>query len=197
MWNLQRWLVNDKPETYCQGERVTKSLCLDVKDSNSLLVNELLVHHKWRVTTGEEEEEDINEETIELAKEPKEESEKSVPNYVKMTEAVMSRCLHALPSPVKERQLIALATLKTGVQILAPHENQLLPMVHKIWSPLLQRFSPSQDVVVLRHSFDLLCTMAHAAKSFLRKRTLNKVLPSITTFLKRQATETRKQRCVW
>lgn len=77
---------------------------------------------------------------------------------------------------------------------MAPHEDQLLPLVHKIWSPLVQRFTLGQDVVILRLSFELLCVLASTSKSFIRHRCLEQVLPSICLFVKKQASVTQKQR---
>jgi len=89
---------------------------------------------------------------------------------------------------------MALRILKKGLPIIAPFENQLLPFVHKLWSPMVQRFSPSQDVVVLRLSFELLCVTASTSKSFIRRRCLEQVLPSICQFIEKQANVTQKQR---
>ncbi|KAF4519601.1 hypothetical protein B566_EDAN003768 [Ephemera danica] len=190
---LDRWLKEE------QGQNKDKEMD-KVKEEEkmpqmSLLVQQLAIHHKWKLETGENFENDMECEEQKIPDVPEEQEEPvNVPNYIKMTEAVMQRCTHVLPSPNKNRQAIALATLKIGIQILASHEDQLLPMVHRIWSPLLQRFSPSEDIVILRHSFELLCEMAHVAKCFLRKRTLDKVLPSISNFLKKHAEVSSKQR---
>jgi TELO2-interacting protein 1 len=89
---------------------------------------------------------------------------------------------------------MALRVLKKGLPLMAPHEDQLLPLVHKIWSPLVQRFSLDQNVVVLRLSFELLCVLASTSKSFIRHRCLEQVLPSICQFVEKQATVTQKQR---
>lgn len=190
--SVQKWLVEEREgKKRNQGEEGKK---LGGQHSvESLLVKELRLHQKWKLATGEENNEEEVSEKDDEGSAP-ESKETIIPNYVVMTEAVMLRCVHALPSQDRERQLIALSTLNKGVQILAQHEDQLLPMVHRIWSPLLQRFSQNQDIVVLRQSFELLCTMAHSAKNFLRNRALDKVLPSITSFLLKQSAETRKQR---
>jgi hypothetical protein len=218
VWNVQRWIAEDQQKNTSETSEVNEAKA-NMKEV-SLLVQELLIHHKWKLEAGEEEPEDeITEDFSQMYSKPTEEEPlndmeqlnqmeketddaeeeldkdvKVIPNYISMTEAVMQRCTHALPSPNKEQQLLAISTLTIGIQVLASHEDQLLPMVHRIWSPLLQRFSPTQDIVVLRHSFELLCTMAQAAKGFLKKRTLDKVLPSLSNFLRKQVEISRKQR---
>lgn len=55
------------------------------------------------------------------------------------------------------------------------HEDQLLPVVHKIWSPLKYVLINS-DYLGKQHAFQLLIVLAHAAKDFIRARTLRQVL---------------------
>lgn len=57
--------------------------------------------------------------------------------------------------------------------ILCDEENQLLPVVHKIWSPLVNRFKyDNKDSLILRRCFELLCIMAVTARDFITGRTL-------------------------
>lgn len=57
--------------------------------------------------------------------------------------------------------------------ILCEKENQLLPVVHKMWAPLVNRFKYDQDdPLIMRRSFELLCVMAVTARDFIKNRAL-------------------------
>ncbi|CAB3376131.1 Hypothetical predicted protein [Cloeon dipterum] len=167
-----------------------KKVELELHHESPVVEQLLLVEKLSRasVTDAEEANEDAQKMT------ETEEKEKIVPIHIRLIEAVLQRCFHMLPSKDKDIQILALRAMKRGLPILEPYEDQLLPLVHKLWSPLLQRFSPNQDVVVLRLSFELLCIVASCSKNFIRHRCLEQVLPSICQFVRKQATVTSRHR---
>ncbi|KAJ4443818.1 hypothetical protein ANN_05604 [Periplaneta americana] len=95
-----------------------------------------------------------------------------LPLHVELTVSVLKRCLHFLPTRKREQKLLVLSILKEGLHILEVWENQLLPIVHAIWSPFVNRFAETSDPLVVNRSFALLCVMAQTAKDFIRARTL-------------------------
>jgi hypothetical protein len=97
---------------------------------------------------------------------------KKLPLFVEMTVSLLKRCIHFLPSRKKEQKLLVLAILQEGLLILESWENELLPVVHSIWSPFVNRFAETSDHLLVNRSFSLLCVLAQTAKDFIRSRTL-------------------------
>ncbi|XP_043272166.1 TELO2-interacting protein 1 homolog [Venturia canescens] len=122
-----------------------------------------------------------------------EENEKvKPPPHVKMTEDVMKCCLNFLPSKDIAKSLLAMQILEEGLFILAKWSEQLLPLVHQMWHPLVDRFN-DPNVLVINRAWQLLYTLAHVSQDFIRSRTLKQVLPSLATFLTKSAKESYKK----
>lgn len=94
-----------------------------------------------------------------------------VPLHIKLIVAILNRSLNFLPSKDRTRKLLVLEILSNGLEIIRDWENELLPIVHKIWSPFVDRFKEFDDPVVINYSFLLLVTLARLSKDFLRSRT--------------------------
>ncbi|CAG9859979.1 unnamed protein product [Phyllotreta striolata] len=123
-------------------------------------------------------EEEIDEEPEEnLYKKP------DPPLEIKLAVAILKRSLHFLPSKDKQRKLLVLEILADGLELIRDWEDELLPIIHLIWSPLVQRFKDYNDPVTINYSFQLLVTMARLSKEFIRMRTVKEVLPHILEFL--------------
>ncbi|KAF2903943.1 hypothetical protein ILUMI_02227 [Ignelater luminosus] len=106
-----------------------------------------------------------------------------LPNEIQLTTWLLERCLNFLPSKNRTRKLLVLEILKNGLEIVRDWEDTLLPLVHKIWSPLIDRFKEKDDSVIINHSFQLLVTLARLSKDFIRSRTAKDVLPQIKKIL--------------
>lgn len=83
----------------------------------------------------------------------------------------MKRCLHFLPSQNFTESLLAMSTLKEGAFILKKWEDELLPIVHELWHPLVDRFGNANPLVI-NQAWQLLCCLAQVSESFIRSRTL-------------------------
>ncbi|KAK9721937.1 hypothetical protein QE152_g19937 [Popillia japonica] len=101
------------------------------------------------------------------------------PQHIKLTSAILRRTLHFLPSKSKEIKILSLEILKNGLEVVRDYEDELLPIVHQIWSPLVNRFKTDDDPLIFNLSFQLLIILARLSKEFIRSRTVNDVLPSI------------------
>ncbi|XP_069692275.1 TELO2-interacting protein 1 homolog isoform X2 [Periplaneta americana] len=121
------------------------------------------------------------------------EKKEKLPLHVELTVSVLKRCLHFLPTRKREQKLLVLSILKEGLHILEVWENELLPIVHAIWSPFVNRFAETSDPLVVNRSFALLCVMAQTAKDFIRARTLKQVLQPLCDTLSKSAPESRKK----
>nr|XP_033325327.1 TELO2-interacting protein 1 homolog isoform X1 [Megalopta genalis] len=116
------------------------------------------------------------------------EEDQNLPPYVKMIKDVMQHCLHFLSSKEVEKSLLALSTLQEGLEILAEWENQLLPIVHLLWHPLVDRFQ-DENVLIINRAWQLLNVLGHVSKDFIKFRTLKQVLPALSKFLNVSAKE--------
>lgn len=92
-----------------------------------------------------------------------------------MAVSVLKRALHFLPSKDKRCKLLALEILRNGLEVIKDWEDELLPIVHQIWSPLVDRFTESEEPLIVNLSFQLLVVMARVSKDFIRARTVKYV----------------------
>lgn len=92
-----------------------------------------------------------------------------------MIEDIMKHCLHFLPSKEIQKSLIAMLTLQKGLEILANWENQLLPIVHLLWHPLVDRFY-DENILIINRAWQLLNVLSYVSKDFIRSRTLKYVI---------------------
>lgn len=84
----------------------------------------------------------------------------------------MKTSLHFLPSKDRNRKLLVLEILNRGVEVIKSWEDELLPIAHQIWSPLVGRFREYEDPLIINYSFQLLLTLARLTKEFIRLRTI-------------------------
>ncbi|CAG9825114.1 unnamed protein product [Phaedon cochleariae] len=111
------------------------------------------------------------------------------PLHVKLTVAILTRSLHFLPSKDKLKKLLVLEILTNGLEVIRDYEDELLPIVHQVWSPLVQRFKEFDEPLVINFSFQLLMTLARLSKEFILMRTTKEVLPNILIVLNRLSKE--------
>ncbi|XP_026331468.1 TELO2-interacting protein 1 homolog, partial [Hyposmocoma kahamanoa] len=92
-----------------------------------------------------------------------------LPQHIKVTITVLKRCINFMSSKHREETILALQIFTSGLPILVQHEDELLPLVHQSWAPLVSKVEGS-DVVVLKKALDLLVVMAGVSKDFIRNR---------------------------
>ena len=59
---------------------------------------------------------------------------------------MLAKCAHFLNSKFVEIRLVTLDTIQQGVEVLVAEQDRLLPMVHKLWPPMVQCFSDEELV---------------------------------------------------
>ncbi|KAK0082192.1 hypothetical protein PV325_010901 [Microctonus aethiopoides] len=123
---------------------------------------------------------------------PEENETKEPPAHVTMIESVMKRCLHFLPSKDISKTLLAMQTLQEGLPILSSWSEQLLPIVHQLWHPLVDRFHDS-NILIMNRAWQLLYTLASLSEDFIRNRTLKNVSPELAKFLDSSSKESWKK----
>lgn len=126
-------------------------------------------------TMEKEDEEDDN---VSAAKDP--------PLHVKAVKEVLLRAKHVLASADPRLTLLALDIVSQGCRDLADHENELLPIVHQLWPSFRQRFYDAEKMVVIK-AVKTLHSLCRICGDFIRKRVEKEVLPSLQSFLVKQA----------
>ncbi|XP_067856725.1 TELO2-interacting protein 1 homolog [Heptranchias perlo] len=111
---------------------------------------------------------------------------KELPAHIQISKDVMERCIHLLPDKSIKLRLKVLDVLELCVTVLQSHVNELLPMVHRVWGPLVQRLTNDDPLVVLR-AFKVLCKLGDTCGEFLRSRVSKDILPKVTRSLVNQA----------
>ncbi|KAK1135126.1 hypothetical protein K0M31_007897 [Melipona bicolor] len=145
-----------------------------------------------------EEEEEEEEENIEIKRileeteyhetSIEEEKQEKMPFYIEIIEDILKHCTHFLPAKEIEISLTAMTILQEGLEILTNWENQLLPIVHILWHPLVDRFH-DENILIINRAWQLLNVIARVSKDFIRQRTLIHVLPGLSKFLYNSAKE--------
>uniref|UniRef100_A0A182PPY3 Uncharacterized protein n=1 Tax=Anopheles epiroticus TaxID=199890 RepID=A0A182PPY3_9DIPT len=111
-----------------------------------------------------------------------EQKEENLPSHIKIVLRILTVNFKHLASSEDAERIVALSTLNEGIHVLQRYENQLLPLVHNIWFNFTERFSDRNPAVV-SNAFELLLTMAQLSKDFIRKRSLDDVLPKLYKFM--------------
>ncbi|XP_074598753.1 telo2 interacting protein 1 [Brevipalpus obovatus] len=116
-------------------------------------------------------------------------ADKRLPLEIQITKEILERCIHLLSNPIPDVQLKCLDINEKGLRILKLHEDELLPIAHKLWTPIVKRLR-SDNLLVLRKSFDCLIIMGACCGDFLKKRTLQEnILTELVAFLKQKISQ--------
>ncbi|XP_003983528.2 TELO2-interacting protein 1 homolog [Felis catus] len=112
--------------------------------------------------------------------------EPPLPVQVQIAADVMERCIHLLSDKHLKIRLKVLDVLDLCVVVLQSHKNQLLPLAHRAWPPLVHRLTNDDPLAVLR-AFKVLQTLGGKCGDFLRSRFCKDVLPKLAGSLVTQA----------
>ncbi|GCB72985.1 hypothetical protein scyTo_0002285 [Scyliorhinus torazame] len=107
---------------------------------------------------------------------------KVLPAHIQIAKDVLERCIHLLSSKSIKLRLKVLDVLELCVVVLQNNVNELLPMVHRLWSPFVQRLTSDDPLVILR-AVKVLCKLADTSGDFLRSRVSKDILPKMTRYL--------------
>ncbi|KAM4842704.1 LOW QUALITY PROTEIN: TELO2-interacting protein 1 homolog [Thomomys bottae] len=112
--------------------------------------------------------------------------EAPLPVQIQIAKDVMERCVHLLSDKNLKIRLKILDVLGLCVVVLQSHKNQLLPLAHRAWPPLVHRLTNDDPLTVLR-AFKVLQTLGGKCGDFLRSRFCKDVLPKLAGSLATQA----------
>ncbi|XP_049870921.1 TELO2-interacting protein 1 homolog isoform X2 [Pectinophora gossypiella] len=193
---IQKWFPPD--ETHKQHSAIDTDIDL-LKDVVEFINNK---EEAERLLSTEEFEEECGKSVEEMYREDQKRKEEDIldyddrvtqekeplPQHIRVTVTILRRSINFITSRRRHESLLALQVVAAGLPILRGYEDELLPLVHQAWAPLVDRFH-IEDPVVLRRALSLLVTMAELAKDFIRSRTVKEVLPSIHKYLQKSALE--------
>lgn len=99
-----------------------------------------------------------------------EEKKEQLPPHLDVAVQIMKRLIKYISTKSQMDKCVVLESIVCGLNILKVTENQLLPIVHLIWKPFVERFKES-DPIVLRRCFQLLMKLGEVSKDFIYQRT--------------------------
>ncbi|EDW42823.1 TELO2-interacting protein 1 homolog [Drosophila sechellia] len=106
-----------------------------------------------------------------------------LPRHVEMVKDILGQVIKFISTADQGQQIAALECFSSGLPLLANYEDELLPLVHLVWQPLIEKFR-QKDALVLNRCFTLLHLLGVHAKDFILKRSLSDVIPQLKQFLK-------------
>ncbi|XP_016975679.1 uncharacterized protein LOC108042068 [Drosophila rhopaloa] len=179
--HVSHWQVNATAE-------INSELPMQVDEEHSVLNTWISVLNRPQLL------EDINGDadmTKEPAKDEAEDAEDTepkptkpdLPRHVEMVKDILGQVIKFISNADQEQQIAALECFSSGLPLLADYENELLPLVHLVWQPLVEKFR-QKDALVLNRCFTLLHLLGVHAKDFILKRSLSDVIPQLKLFLK-------------
>ncbi|XP_075147461.1 telo2 interacting protein 1 [Haematobia irritans] len=99
-------------------------------------------------------------------------NDKSLPRHVEIILSILQQVVKFINSSDLRLQILSVECLTRGLPLLKDYENELLPLVHLIWTPFVEKFR-QRNALVLNRCFSLLEVLAIYAKDFLTKRSLD------------------------
>ncbi|XP_077867574.1 TELO2-interacting protein 1 homolog [Saccoglossus kowalevskii] len=108
------------------------------------------------------------------------------PLHIRVVLQVLQKCVHFLSDNNPRIRLLVLEIVKNSVLALQNHQDDLLPLVHQIWPPMIQRFVDNEQLVTIQ-AFHTLCVMGSICGDFIRRRVVKDIWPKLIAFLNSQS----------
>ncbi|XP_060802163.1 TELO2-interacting protein 1 homolog [Amyelois transitella] len=139
------------------------------------------VEEMYREDLQKNDEEDIldYDDTVTVEKPP-------LPQHVRVTITVIKRCVNFVTSRRLLQALLAMRVLSLAFPVLGPYEDELLPLVHQSWAPLVTVMETGIELA-LRRAVHLMLVLASLSKDFILSRAEKDVLPHMYFYLKKSA----------
>ncbi|CAN7986788.1 unnamed protein product [Ixodes hexagonus] len=115
-----------------------------------------------------------------------------VPGHIKLLVQVLRRCIHLQSSSNIWVQTAVLTIVRHAVVPVSCCEDEVLPMVHLLWKPLVNRFQGDNCSLSIK-AFETLTSLVDASGDFIRQRTLKEVWPKLAAFLVSQHSVSRNK----
>jgi hypothetical protein len=115
-------------------------------------------------------------------------AKKVIPLHVKLQTLCLDKCQHFVSNPDKQIRLRVIEVIRELSRNLATeHEDEFLPLVHKLWSPLMQRFNLDDLIIKVRIVY-LLFDLSVLCGDFINSRFVKEFLkPRLCQFMFEQS----------
>jgi len=111
---------------------------------------------------------------------------KEVQLHVKLQVKCLQLCTHLISHPYKQIRLSIIDLISELSHNLAEHTNEFLPLVHKLWTPICQRFT-LDDLIIKSKIVYLLFDLSVFCTDFLASRFCKELLPRLCKFMQEQS----------
>ncbi|TMW49652.1 hypothetical protein DOY81_005256 [Sarcophaga bullata] len=115
-----------------------------------------------------------------------------LPRHIVIVRNILQQVIKFVTSAEMQLQILSLECFACGLPLLRDYESEFLPMVHSIWSPLVEKFR-QKNALVLNRCFSLIEVLATYAKDFITKRSLDDVVPFLKQFLTQAAVHSAQE----
>ena len=123
----------------------------------------------------------------ELEKLTKDQTEKEqIPLNIKLQSKCLTMCTHLIAHPFKQIRLYVIELIGELSKNLVEYTNEFLPLVHKLWSPICQRFA-YDDLIIKSKIIYLLFDLSVLCGDFIASRFSKEFLPRLCCFMSDQA----------
>ena len=112
--------------------------------------------------------------------------EGKVPLNIKLQSKCLTICTHLIAHPFKQVRLYIIELIGELSKNLVEYTNEFLPLVHKLWSTICQRFA-YDDLVIKSKVIYLLFDLSVLCGDFLSSRFCKEFLPRLCAFMSEQA----------
>lgn len=112
--------------------------------------------------------------------------------HVKIIKEILERSANLLSLPEEDHRLLVIEIISHCVRGLAQQENDLLPLVHKMWPSLVSRLS--DDVAVANCAFQVILDLSVVCGDFVYRRVNSDIFPKILPFLRSHVSDGIKSR---
>ena len=111
---------------------------------------------------------------------------RETPGHVKVVENILHRSFNLLANEDPKVRLMVMDIIDQGMFCLRKEKDVLLPLVHKLWSPLAVRCM-DVELQIAAKAFTIICNIGDYSGSFMRRRFTKDVLPKLLLFFKKHA----------
>ena len=132
---------------------------------------------------------EINEDELldaELEKLTESSEKEKVPLNIKLQSKCLTLCTHLISHPFKQIRLYIIELIGELSKNLVEYTNEFLPLVHKLWSTICQRFS-YDDFIIKSKIVYLLFDLSVLCGDFIASRFCKEFLPRLCSFMSEQA----------
>ena len=110
---------------------------------------------------------------------------KQAPKPIQAVLDILNKIQHFLPNKQRKIKILCLDIVYVGIIILRKdYINKLLPLIHTMWGPLVNRLNESEDVAVFIKVLQVIKIASYYCQDFLRDKVITNVWPFIKAKLK-------------